>query len=667
MQELTHALRTAVANALHDPTSDDHASSDPSNISSLSGSLPSDRRKLWSHITSVKSIAEARRHLMEAAHCVEGAVGDIEAGIFHCYDGADAQGVEVDANDGDQDGALIDLLVSILTLVPSTLLQRQHKLECMGDTTVEERHHYLSSIEHVCFSAASISADVILKYVVGNDDVQFLGSLGENHVDQMMEHLLSLCDTMCTHDMGGTILLPIVRILNALTENRHMERILFDNTIYVGDFEYDSPPSLFHISAKDTLRLIRALSKRVVFESTPNSLDVSASLRVEMTSHVGLFTAYLLDHFADVALAEIGHTSFKECPSLFVLWANGANEHMARRLNDDDAMDVCELISRLQIESIQSALEMVERAESIVSTFISDEANQDKEGSIEGCVAAVHDCLRTVTMAVISTETIEKLGLESDPEVHVIFHPLIVAFASFTAAGTREAVLLSRRTLVGQEGEGLTHLADDLLLRICGTTIGMDFLQHCDNGKRDEVLTIALLRALDSSCVSGKGKFLLDIASHLAQPAGEDQSHPELQAKRRCYSHIDRQPPSFMDSSHGKNFENRTTYQREMVDVLIMCMTMSQSSHHESVDMSSVGQTSCIASSLMMTGQDNRHHTIDPLNPWHSLNIDSLKEFVCKLENSPSASDEELGIDVIRSYSASVPFCLETEAANLGI
>ncbi|KAL3803528.1 hypothetical protein HJC23_014076 [Cyclotella cryptica] len=664
MEDIAAALRTAVTNALHDPTSDEHASSDPSNISSLSGSLPSDRRKLWSHITSVESIAETLRHLMETAQCVEDAVAHVEAGLFYLCNDAEEQR---DSNDGNQDGSLMDLLVTVLTSVPTTLWQRQHKLECSGDSTVEE-HHFLPSMEDVCFNAASISADIILKYVMGNDGTHLLlGSLEETHVDQMMVQVLSICDAMHTHGMRVTFVLPILKIVNSLIGNRHVERTLFDSSKFVGNFENDSPHSVFHISAKDTLRLIQTLLRNVLFESMPSILEVPSSLREEMTSQVGLFTAYLLEHFAEMSLIETGHVSFKECPGLFHLWANSVNEHMTRRLNDHDAKDVPDLISQLQVENIQSALELVQRAESVIAALISDEKNQEKQGSIEGGVAAVVTSLRNVIMAVIVTEVMEKLGLESDPQVHVIFHPLIIAFARFTASGIREAAILSRQTSVGQEGDGMAHFADDLLLRMCGTTLGIDFLKHCDDVKRDDVLTIALLRALDSSCIPGKGKFLLDIAADLALTEGKGQSDCGPSAKRRCYSHIHGHTPFWMDGSHRSNVENCTPSQREMADILIMCMTMSLSCNHEDVDMTLVDQASCIASSLMKSGQNNEEHTLDPLNPWHSLNISSLKELSFKLENSHSASREELVTDDILSYSSSVPCSLDTRAANLSI
>ena len=69
----------------------------------------------------------------------------------------------------------------------------------------------------------------------------------------------------------------------------------------------------------------------------------------------------------------------------------------------------------------------------------------------------------------------------------------------------------------------------------------------------------------------------------------------------------------------------------------------------------------------MLSDQNNAQHALDPLNPWHSLNIDSLKESISKLENSQSTLPEELGTDSILSYSSSVPRSLDTGAANLSI
>ena len=43
-------------------------------------------------------------------------------------------------------------------------------------------------------------------------------------------------------------------------------------------------------------------------------------------------------------------------------------------------------------------------------------------------------------IAVSVTEVMEKLGLEFDPGIHVIFHPLIVSFSTFVTSGLQEAL-----------------------------------------------------------------------------------------------------------------------------------------------------------------------------------------------------------------------------------
>lgn len=604
------------------------------------------RRKLFLEAQNANirsNIDEERGKLLEAAFLVESALDEFEGLVFsEAQRGGESNDVDV----GREHDPVIDLLVAALTSVPGTLLQKYYKLESSGGTIGQDSHQYLSSMEESCFNAACISSDVILKYFL--DETQMVlhlgGCLGESHIYELVEQLASLCES--PHGMGVIIICPIVRLLNVLAENRHMERILVEKEgINNQEFEYHPPPSLFTMPAKDTLRLIQMLL-RLIFEEHSSGLE-------EMSSHVALFTSYLLEHFADMTLAETGYASFDECESLFRLWADGMNEHMTRRLNDRDASDVPHLISQFQIENIQTALQFIERAEALIESFAKGEMNDEtRDQNVDCCIAAVQDCIRHVVMAVTVTEAVEKLGLYLDPEIRVIFNPLLVAFATFVASGLQDAMHLVVRLL---------HLADDLLLRLCHTDLGVEFLKQldCDN-RQDQIITIALLRALESNCISGKGRFLLEIAADRAQTAGAGNNSDPF-PKRQRFSRLGGQPSYIMDMSGSSGTDDCTKDQRDLAEVLIMCMTLSQSYHEGGMDKTAVEESSCIASSLI-TDRDSTNVVLDPLNPWHSLNVTSLKELTSTLEIS--ADDET---DAISSYVLSVPSCLNTRATNNSI
>ena len=345
-----------------------------------------------------------------------------------------------------------------------------------------------------------------------------------------------------------------------------------------------------------------------------------------------------------------------------------------RRLSNEDANVVLDLITNFQISSIQSAYHLVERADAMIVSLSCQDVDNGSTGTSndiirsENCAAAVHESIRHVGIVVSVTEVMEKLGLEIDPEMHVIFHPLIVSFATFVASGLQEA-LDSPYLSLGQEGVGLSHTADDLLVRICRTSLGLDFLKHSNDISRDEVLTVAVLRALSSGSISGKGKFLLEMVSNRAH---DDMNSPNSNgrellpmAKRPCYSNFmstHLRARMMMDSNDNKQ-------SRDMVDLMMLCMTMTQSNLDEGYDRSSIDQASCIASSLMHNDTDQKEAAavIDPLNPWHSLNINTLKELTCSLlGDSDVEHDASIAssASVIGKYSDAVPVCFDTRAAT---
>lgn len=619
MEEALTNLRTVINTALNEDPPDVETSSDPSNISSLSGSC---RKSL-----PRQKLEEERGRLIEIALGIERCLTELE-GLLCQSDGL-LQHHDLDGND-----TVVDLLVAVLTSVPNALLQRLYKLEYSG----EGAGHHMASMEDISFNSACISSHVIVKHILDGD---VLISLGESHVEDLVEQISTICEG---EGMGMNIMYPIVQLLNTVSDQRRVEKSLFEKG-YVGqDFEYHNPPSLFHMSAKETLRLFQMMLR--VMEVEANSFQ---------SSHVGLFAAHLLEHFADMTMIETGHSSFDDCQDLFNAWVRGADEHMAKRLSDNDSVAVLELITQFQIHTIQMALQLIERADMMVASMSTD-LNEEKESNIQDCIGLVHDSMRHVSMSVSVTEVMEKLGLEFDPEIHIIFHPLIVNFATFVATCLQDA-FVSQHLSLGHEGQGISHLADDLLLRICCTSIGTDFIKQSRDGRSDEVLSIAVLRALSSGSITGGGKFLLNIAADRAQNAAPCTSSEPL-TKRQCCGNFGKY--SYLDRSNETDTETNAQPQRDMADLMLLCMTFTQSHLVEALDRSSMDQASCIAASLM-TAQDNKQQVLDPLNPWHSLNINPLKELTSRLEGS----QEDPGTDLIAAYSSAVPVCFDTRAANL--
>jgi hypothetical protein len=619
MEEAITNLRTVINTALNEDPPDVETSSDPSNISSLSGSC---RKSL-----PRQKLEEERGRLIEIALGVERCLTELE-GLLCQSDGL------LQHHDLDGNATVVDLLVAVLISVPNALLQRLYKVEYSGEGV--GRH--IASMEDICFNSACISFHVIVKYILDGD---VLISLRESHVEDLVEQITTLCEG---EGMGMNIMYLIVQLLNTVSDQRQVERALFEKG-YVGqDFEYHAPPSLFHMSAKETLRLFQMMLR--VMEIEANSIQ---------SSHVGLFASHLLEHFSDMAMSETGYSSIDDCQHLFNVWVGGTDEHMAKRLSDDDAVAVFNSITQFQIDTIQTSLQLIERADMMVASVSSRDLNDGNESNIQDCLGLIHDSMRHVSMSVSITEVMEKLSLEFDPEIDIIFHPLIVNFASFVATCLQDATV-SQHLSLEHEGQGIHHLADDLLVRICCTTIGTDFIRQSRDGRSDEVLSIAVLRALSSGSISGKGKFLLNIAADRAQNAEACNSEPW--PKRQCQRNIGNF--SYLDrSSNATDTESNAQTQRDMTDLIMLCMTFTQSNLVEYLDHSSMDQASCIASS-MMTTQNNKQEALDPLNPWHSLNINPLKELTSRLDSS----HDESGTDSIAAYSSAVPVCFNTKAAN---
>ena len=127
-------------------------------------------------------------------------------------------------------------------------------------------------------------------------------------------------------------------------------------------------------------------------------------------------------------------------------WANGVDGGVARRLNDEEAREVRDLVVRYHVESIRKASQSTENAETVIGAAIaeSEENNCVDNNVLESVAIALQDTVRHVNMAVTATEVVEKLGLEQDPDIRVIFHPLILSYTRFVASFSNDAILFLR-------------------------------------------------------------------------------------------------------------------------------------------------------------------------------------------------------------------------------
>ena len=559
---------------------------------------------------------------MEIAIGVERAVNDLDDTLCQLQ-----LGVVEDDND------LVDLLIAAMTSVPDTLLQRLYNFELTGDEMDAQQHqYYISSMEEICFNSACISSDIIIKHVIHGDDIS---NFRQSHVRELVEQVIFLCEE---EGVGMDILCPIIELLNAAVDQRQMRRALFDQGCVGQDIEDTDPPSLFDMCAKDTLRLIQMLLR-------PMDSEMS-------TFQSRYFASHLMVHFADMVLVESGHSSFGECQDLFRVWANGTDKLTARRLTKNDIRVTLDSILQFQVDNTQAALQLLERTDEMMAAFTSSEDMDDDADSDDSddCIATVQDIIRRVSMLVTVTEVMDSLGIQSDPEMNVYFHPFMVNFADFVALGLHEA-FVSRLIDLGQEGQALSHLADDLLVRMCHTSNGTEFLRNCDDARRGDVFTVAILRALSSGCIFGKGKFLLEMASNLAQEV-EDNPNSEPSAKKQCSGNFDVKPLL-------GNTTSSTKAAHDMAEMIMLCMTLSQCNCDEGVDRTSIDQTAWIASLLMSPDQNAKHQVLDPLNPWHTFNANFMEELTPKPETD---SQDERSNDTDSLYSSAMPSCLDTSS-----
>ena len=243
-------------------------------------------------------------------------------------------------------------------------------------------------------------------------------------------------------------------------------------------------------------------------------------------------------------------------------WANGVDGGVARRLNDEEAREVRDLVVRYHVESIRKASQSTENAETVIGAAIaeSEENNCVDNNVLESVAIALQDTVRHVNMAVTATEVVEKLGLEQDPDIRVIFHPLILSYTRFVASFSNDAILFlrgARRS--AHEGEETSVLSDDLLFGLC--------------------VAIGLLRAAGSRCIAGRARFLLDLAADRAR--GTDDEDP-LPKRRRHGSDFGRGRSSQPNAGYETDGLPPSEETRgEKTNILLACLALSRSDHDD--------------------------------------------------------------------------------------
>jgi len=684
MEEAALELRNAVHLALSlDPSSNDNndhhrndellnndiqagaGSSEGTYISSLSGSLPSDRsialasrRKNYfaangvmgavamdddANATGNNGYRAWPRRCLHVAKCVENAVSNYELAVFSHHN--EAMSPQHHNSNETNDGDIVDLLVAVLTSVPRNLFQRLNSMGESVHSPHQEDEDCISSMEQVCYNAACISSDIIRKNFLCATLNMEHPMLEDRHIDDLIDEVVQICNDETPIGSWSRVD-PVVRLINSLSEGREIDRCIREREQGSCDGE-DGYETLFsRLSSTESLRLANALMYRFLCErEDPN---------VEPSSHVGYFISYLLGHFASISEVEMGYNSTDErTVGLFEVWADEVDQHMVKRLNEGEARDTYTFIVRYHFATIQSALHLIENAESFIGDAISASEKNDgvDESAVESLSVELQDSIRHMAMVVATAEVMDKLSLDHDPEIHDIIRPLITSYTRFIASSLHDAMLFLRSACDSSHGgEEISILADDLLFRLCRVTIGFEFLRNSSEG---EVIAIPLLRAMNSRCIVGKARFLLDIAAHrvsVTEKVNISNNGQPVSKRQRLDSSMGyvQLPPDRHGPSEGRG--------EDMVDVMLACLAFTRSNQEDRS--LSARQASCITSALMFSEEgasDDGHGrmaAISTLNPWHTLQVKHLQ----KLANSePYSRDNEEALGDSYNTKSSTP------------
>lgn len=581
-----------------------------------------------------------QRHCLSTAKNVEHALSNYELALSSVHNGGRGEPIYFIGNeDGSHQQSIVDLLVAVLTSVNRHLMQQcgKHYLNGMIGSSASSSN-FVTSMEQLCFTAACISANMLMKWFCQSDNFTHdIPLLEVRHVDEMIEEVAVASED----DLLSQFVEPIVTVVNSTLERQRIASATYDEE---GGIIFSN------LSAKDGLLLATLLMQRFICQPQDNA-------EVETSSHISLFVSSLFEHFR-LVLAEAGSGQFEE-------WADTYNEYMERNLNDNEMANIPALVSQYHVLGIESALALLENAESLV------ESSGESE-NVESIITTVQDTIRASMIAISTTETMENLGMTQNHQIRVIFDPLIVAFTKFILSGLQKALDILRRFNCSHDIEGICNIADDLLFRLCCTTNGLEFFKSGGSGEEEEILAVVLLRAMSDGCIQSKAKALLDLAAESARNANQNNrpSSAEVSSKRqRLNSSLSFSGGGGKPSSLGSLQKDASS--GSMIDVLLCCLSLSQSGH-VTAEQTHIKEVSCITSALMFSdapteevSEDSDVTVVDPLNPWHSLQLKPLIQLM-EDENSSSNSNESAPMmESLIAYTSALPPCADISSAVL--
>jgi len=585
-----------------------------------------------------------QRHCLSTAKNVVHALSNYELALSSVHNGGRGEAIYFIGNeDGSNQTSIVDLLVAVLTSVTRHLMQQcdkqYHTGMMMGSTA--SNTNFVASMEQCCFTAACISANMLMKWFCQSDNfTNDIPLLEERHVDEMIEEVAVANED----DLLSQFVEPTVTVVNSMLERQRAVSSLYD----------EEESCIFsNLSAKDGLLLATSLMQRFVCRPTTVNSEIEAS------THISLFISSLLEHFRAV-LAGAGRGQFGE-------WADAYNEYMERNLNDNEMANIPALISQYHVLGIESALTLLENAESLIES-----SGESKD--MESIVATVQDTIRACMIAISTTETMEHLGMMQNPQIRVIFDPLVVSFTKFILSGLQKALDILRRFNCSHDIEDICNIADDLLFRLCCTANGLEFFNIGGSGEEEEILAVVLLRAMSAECIQSKAKPLLDLAAEWARNFSQDNKSrsAEISSKRpRFNSSVPMatfgggKPPSI-----GGSLQKNTS-SGSMIDVLLCCLSLSQSGHVPA-EHSHIKEVSCITSALMFSdasaeeaSEDSDVTVVDPLNPWHTLQLKPLMQLMEDENSSPQSNESSPMTESLIAYTAALPPCVDITSSAL--
>jgi hypothetical protein len=591
---------------------------------------------------------------------VEAALSNYELALLGVHDaGMRAEPIYFIGNEDDSNQtSIVDLLVAALTEVPRHLMQCcYHNIDMTGSPSTSNLPkqidtNFVASMEHICYRAQCISANLLMKWFCQGDNND-APLLEERHISAMIDEVAAASDD----DTFALFVEPIITVVNFMLEQYRIESSIYDGEGDNGCFQRRNFFS--NLSAKDGLLLSASLMERFICQHQGNA-------EAETSSHISLFISSLLEHFRDMVLAETeSNNRFRACHQYgrrkFEVWADASNEHMERNLNDDEVSNIPTLLSQYHVQSIESALELLESAESLM--YLCGEND-----NVESIITIVQDTIRASMIAISTTETMEILDMmqSQNPE---IFYPLIESFTKFILSGLQNALHFMRKVNSSHDIEGIIVIADDLLFRLCSTSTGLEFFKRDRAGDKKEILALVLLRAMSAGCVQSKAKVLLDLASESARNVNED-GRPTFADDSSKRQRIDSSLSFGNRNASSAGIMQIHSTSRSMIDVILCCLSLSQCNRGDDIaDQTHIKELSCITSALVFSGNDNedasndsavsRRQVVDAINPWHSLQLKPLMQII---SNSNETNDM---MEPLIAYTSTLPPCADITSSVL--